>query len=73
VIDEIGKMELFSPRFREAVLEAIRSPKPVLATITKRPNPFADRLKAMQGVVLIEVTPMSRDALPQRIREMLGQ
>lgn len=50
VIDEIGKMELFSPRFREAVLEALGSGKKVLATIMLTKSPFADRLKSRPDV-----------------------
>ncbi len=73
VIDEIGKMELFSNQFRAAVLDALRGPKPVLATIASRPHPFADRLKQMPGVALIEVTKGTRDELPKRIRAMLSK
>src|SRR4030043_458341 len=40
VIDEIGKMELFSPHFREAVLKAVDSGKKVLGTIMLSPTPF---------------------------------
>ena len=56
VIDEIGKMELFSNSFREAVWEAIRSGKPVLGTIMLSPNPWADELKRQPQVKLAEVT-----------------
>jgi len=34
VIDEIGKMELLSPQFREVVMQAINSGKKVLGTIS---------------------------------------
>lgn len=64
VIDEIGKMELFSSAFRDAVHAAIRSPKPVLATIMMRSHPFADALKRAPDAELRIVTPQSRDALP---------
>ncbi len=64
VVDEIGKMELLSPAFREAVHAAIRSPKPVLATIMLRSHPFADALKQTPGAEVRLVTPQSRDALP---------
>jgi nucleoside-triphosphatase len=39
VIDEIGKMELFSANFKEAVLQIINSGKRVLGTIMLTPNP----------------------------------
>src|SRR5262245_15817345 len=37
VIDEIGKMEMASAAFREAVEEALASPAPVLGTILAAP------------------------------------
>jgi nucleoside-triphosphatase len=55
VIDEIGKMELFSKRFREVVLEAIHSGKPVLGTIMLNPHPWADEVKRQPQVRLVEV------------------
>ena len=56
VVDEIGKMELFSASFREAVLEIISSGKRVLGTIMLAPNPWADAIKRQPQVNLIEVT-----------------
>ena len=56
VIDEIGKMELFSNRFREVVLEAIQSGKPVLGTIMLASHPWADEIKRQSQVELVEVT-----------------
>jgi len=56
VVDEIGKMELFSPNFREAVLEIIGSGKRVLGTIMLNPNPWADAIKRQPQVNLVEVT-----------------
>jgi len=56
VIDEIGKMELFSADFREAVLRIITSGKKVLGTIMSSPSPWADNIKRQPQVRLIEVT-----------------
>ena len=56
VIDEIGKMELFSARFREAVSQVIDSGKRVLGTIMLSPNPWADAIKRQPQVNLITVT-----------------
>jgi len=56
VIDEIGKMELFSANFREAVLNIISSGKKVLGTIMSSANPWADTIKHRSQVNLIEVT-----------------
>ena len=56
VIDEIGKMELFSANFREAVLKIINSGKKVLGTIMSSTNPWTDALKRQPQVNLVEVT-----------------
>jgi nucleoside-triphosphatase len=69
VIDEIGPMELFSTAFRAAVLRAVDSGRLVLATIVRRPHPWADALKRRPGVRLIEITPANRDALVDMLIE----
>lgn len=56
VVDEIGKMELFSANFREDVLKIINSGKKVLGTIMSSANPWADTIKRQPQVNLIEVT-----------------
>lgn len=67
VIDEIGKMELFSPAFKGVVLEALASPVPILGTIMARPNPWADRLKSHPNVTLWEIDEANRDRMADRI------
>lgn len=71
VIDEIGKMEMASPAFRQAVEEALRSPVTVLGTILAASHPWADPIKTSRGVRLIEVTEGNRDALPGRLEALL--
>ncbi len=56
VIDEIGKMELFSASFREAVSQAIDSGRRVLGSIMLKPNPWADAIKRHPQVNLVTVT-----------------
>jgi len=72
VIDEIGKMELFSNRFREVVLEAVRSGKPVLGTIMLHPHPWADDIKRQPQVKLIEVTRTNYIGVLAEIKGWLG-
>ncbi len=55
VIDEIGKMELFSEKVRGAILKALDSPKRVLGTIMMADNPFADKIKERKDVKVIAV------------------
>jgi len=56
VIDEIGKMELFSEAFRQAVLEALESGKKVLGTIMLKPYPWADEIKRRPEVNLVRLS-----------------
>jgi nucleoside-triphosphatase len=56
IVDEIGKMELFSAGFREAVRQIMESDKRVLGTIMLAPNLWADNIKRHPQVNLVEVT-----------------
>lgn len=56
VIDEIGKMELFSPRFITAVQDALNSPKKILGTITLKPHPLADTIRLSKNIRVTELT-----------------
>jgi nucleoside-triphosphatase len=67
VIDEIGKMELFSSAFRKVVQQALDGPKIVLATVMSRPQPWADAIKARSDVILVELDQSNRQAMPDRI------
>lgn len=68
VMDEIGKMECLSPRFRELITQIISSPaKTAVATIALRGTPFIESLKRTQGARLVELTVRNRDALADEI------
>ena len=56
VIDEIGKMELLSPQFKETVTQALDSGRKVLGTIMLNPHPFADEIKRHTEVEVLLVT-----------------
>jgi len=73
VIDEIGKMELFSEQFRNAVLAALDSQSKVLATIMLAANPFADEIKKRQDVKLFYLTPESRKKVKEEIKAIFQQ
>lgn len=60
VVDEIGKMELYSDGFREAVFRIIDGGKKLLGTIMLNPNPWADEIKLKPQVNLVEVTRYNR-------------
>ena len=61
VIDEIGKMELLSTQFQEAVEKALNADNPVLGTITLACHPFAQKVKARDDIKIFEVTKENRE------------
>lgn len=71
VIDEIGKMELLSVHFREAVTEALESGKKVLGTIMLASHPWADATKRRPGVKVVLVTRANRGFAVERVLEWL--
>ena len=68
VVDEIGKMELFSAGFWEAVSQVIDCGKKVLGTVMLNPNPWVDAIKQQPPVNVIEV---SRHNHPRILEELL--
>ena len=55
IIDEIGKMELFSSRFREVVVKCLDSPKPVLGTIFWGNHPFVEMVRARPELEVLKM------------------
>jgi len=66
LVDEIGKMELYSARFREVLEELARGQKPLVATITKASHPWAETFKRRPSTTLWEMTVANRDPLVVR-------
>ena len=71
LVDEIGKMELFSEKFKSVLLQALNSPQKVLATIIERPNEFADRIKKRQDAKLIYLERGNFDLVFSEVRDWL--
>ena len=63
VIDEIGRMELISDRFRDIVQEALDSPKPVLGTIALKETNTAKKIKERQDTRIIKLTRANFDEI----------
>ena len=73
VVDEIGKMELLSPRFREVVLQAVESGKRVLGTIMFNSHPFADEVKRHPEVKTLMVTRANHSEVLKEVLEWLAR
>lgn len=71
VVDEIGRMELFSDSFRKTILEIIDSGKRLLGTIMFNPNKWADTIKRKPEVRIVPVTGANRQQVLAGVRQWL--
>ncbi len=70
-IDEIGPMELFSQKFKQAAIEALRSKKLVLAVIhAKGQNPIINETKQKEDAETFTVTLANRDLLVENLTKL---
>ncbi|MCX8164680.1 MAG: NTPase [Aquificaceae bacterium] len=75
VIDEVGKMELFSKPFKTIVRELVHDPKKsLMLTIPIRDvDPLVGEIRRLVGAVIVEVTKDNRDSLPEDLLSLLDR
>jgi nucleoside-triphosphatase len=73
VIDELGKMELASERFREAVARLFDEPVAIVSSVQLGRHPFTDALKRRSDVETLRLSAGNRDGLPGELAERLAQ
>ncbi len=72
-VDEVGPMELKSPKFREAIEKALSSEKPsVLVVHWRLQSSFAREVARRGEVKVVEVTLQNREQLPAELCKLLG-
>ncbi len=71
IIDEIGKMEIFSDKFKEKVLDCLHSEKFVLATIGIGGDKYISRIKERDDVIVFKMNRENRDRLIDRISYLI--
>jgi len=71
LIDEIGKMEVFSEEFKEKVLDCLNSKKIVLATISIGGDKFISNIKRRDDIILFEITKENRNKLIEIISSLI--
>ena len=71
VLDELGKMELASAAFRDAVIVLFERPVAVVATVHTHAHPWTDRLKHRPSIAVVQLTRSNRDELPTAIASRL--
>ena len=69
-VDEVGTMELFSAKFKEAVRKALKSRKPVLAVVHwKAKDKLISEAKSREDSETFTVTQENRNKLPETITQ----
>ena len=71
VIDEIGKMECFSRFFKETLIKVLDSPNWIIGSIAQIGDPFIQRIKQRDDVMLIMITTQNRDILVDQILDSM--
>jgi len=72
LIDELGKMELASIGFREAVADLLERDTPIVASVHAFRHPFTDELKARPDAEVLRLTRKNRDELPRLLARKLA-
>ena len=72
LIDELGKMELASLAFRNAVADLVEGDTPVVATVHAFRHPFTDALKRRPDAEVVHLTRENRDELPRLLAHKLA-
>jgi nucleoside-triphosphatase len=72
VIDELGKMELASERFREAVTRLFDGQQTIVASVQASRHAVSDALKRRPDVETLRLTRGNRDRVVTELAERLG-
>ncbi|KAH8239896.1 hypothetical protein KR032_009117, partial [Drosophila birchii] len=73
VIDEVGKMEMFSKRFESTIDDLLEKKQiPLLITIPEKSSlKLVERLRKAPKSVLFQLTKSNRDSLPETITDLI--
>jgi len=71
IIDEVGKAEMYSEKFKKAVEAALDSKNKILGTIMLKPNPFCDKIKRRQDTKVFYLTKENFQQIKKEIKNLL--
>ncbi|MEM0129294.1 MAG: NTPase [Thermoplasmata archaeon] len=72
VIDEVGKLDVDSEPFSQAVLETLDSPTSIIMTLHKKSrNPLLQDIRRRDELRLLEVTPVNKNLLAFKVVNLL--
>jgi nucleoside-triphosphatase len=70
IIDEIGKMECFSDKFKMILKKILDSEKRLIATVALRGSGVIKEIKKREDIILFEMTHSNRDTLLSEILKL---
>jgi nucleoside-triphosphatase len=71
IIDEIGKMELFSSKFQRAVINALDSETTVLGVLQISNTPFLNKIRMRKDIDIYTLIPNNRDEIFHLIKKRI--
>ena len=71
IIDEVGKAEMYSEKFKKTILAALDSKNKILGTIMLKPNPFCDKIKQRKDTRIFYLTRENREEIKMEIKNLL--
>jgi nucleoside-triphosphatase THEP1 len=71
VIDEVGKMECFSPLFRQTLTKVLDSQHRVIGSIAQKGDPFIQEIRTRDDVLLVNISEENRDT-PGLVSQLLS-
>jgi nucleoside-triphosphatase len=71
IVDEIGRMELFSAGFQETLMYAFMGSNTVIGTVMRKSHPEAEAFKILAQVEIWEVDQRNRDDMAERVLRCL--
>ncbi len=73
IIDEIGKMECFSPLFKKTLLDVLNSWHQVIASIAIKGDNFIQNIKKRGDIILISISEFGRDSALEIFLAKIGR
>jgi nucleoside-triphosphatase len=70
-IDEIGKMECFSLLFRDTLMRVLNAPYWIIGSIAQKGDPFIQKIKERDDVMLVCIAQRNRDILVDQILDSI--
>jgi nucleoside-triphosphatase len=70
IVDEIGKMECYSIKFKNLIVDLLDSDKIIIATVSKKGTEFIEKLKSRNDVQIFTLTLENRELLVNQIANL---